>query len=296
MRKKRPLPCVWQGTSRNAGLQQDLCQLVDRLVEHAQRAADGVGLGEVDACDLELFERIIAAAGREELQIAACVAGRQDMLGDGHGGGEAGRVLIDVERAVEVGDIRPFGVDVRVDADAVIIGGFEIVIDLVERCGRQRLARSVEIVRLALELCEQRLPVERRAEALEEVVEDVCAALFVRLGLQQILGQQDLVDRRGDLGDHDAVIVVDIILRRIGEPGVHGVAQLMRQRERVAQRPGIVHQHIRMHAEHTARERAGLLAVVLIHVDPAFGERAVQQLLVFLAQRQRRLLDQLHRV
>ena len=63
------------------------------------------------------------------------------------------------------------------------------------------------------------------------------------------------------------------------------MAQLMRQRERVAQRPGIVHQHIRMHAEHTARERAGLLAVVLIHVDPAFGERAVQQLLVFLAQR-----------
>ena len=64
------------------------------------------------------------------------------------------------------------------------------MIDLVERCGRQRLARSVEIVRLALELCEQRLPVERRAEALKEVVEDVCAALFVRLGLQQILGQQ----------------------------------------------------------------------------------------------------------
>ena len=169
MRKKRPLPCIWQGTSRNAGLQQDLCQLVDRLVEHAQRAADGVGLGEVDACNLELFERIIAAAGREELQIAACVAGRQDMLGDGHGGGETGRILIDVERAVEVGDIRPFGVDVRVDADAVIIGGFEIVIDLVERCGRQRLARSVEIVRLALELCEQRLPVERRAEALNAV-------------------------------------------------------------------------------------------------------------------------------
>lgn len=66
------------GTSRNAGLQQDLCQLVDRLVEHAQRAADGVGLREVDACDLELFERIIAAAGREELQIAACVAGSSD--------------------------------------------------------------------------------------------------------------------------------------------------------------------------------------------------------------------------
>ena len=76
------------------------------------------------------------------------------MLGNGHGGGEAGRILIDIERAVEVGDIRPFGVDVCINADAVIIGGFEIVIDLVERCGRQRLARSVEIVRLALELCD----------------------------------------------------------------------------------------------------------------------------------------------
>ena len=170
------------------------------------------------------------------------------------------------------------------------------MIDLVERCGRQRLARSVEIMRLALELCEQRLPVERRAEALKEVVEDVCAALFVRLGLQQILGQQDLVDRRGDLGDHDAVIVVDIILRRIREPGVHGVAQLVRQRERVVECSGIVHQHIRMHAEHTARERAGLLAVVLIYIDPALCKRAVKQLLVFLAQRQRCLLDQLLRV
>ena len=74
------------------------------------------------------------------------------------------------------------------------------------------------------------------------------------------------------------------------------MAQLMRQRERVVECSGIVHQHIRMHAEHAQRERAGLLAVVLIHVDPAFGERAVQQLLVFLAQRQRRLLNQLLRV
>ena len=73
---------------------------------------------------------------------------------------------------------------------------------------------------------------------------------------------------------------------------MHGVAQLVCQRERVAQRPGVVHEHIRMHAEHAAGERTGLLAVVLIHVDPALGERAVQQLLVLLAQRQRRLLDQ----
>ena len=92
------------------------------------------------------------------------------MLGDGHGGGEAGRILIDIERAVEVGDIRPFGVDVCINADAVIIGGFEIVIDLVERCGRQRLTRGIEVVRFALELCEQRLTVERCAEAFEEVV------------------------------------------------------------------------------------------------------------------------------
>ena len=74
------------------------------------------------------------------------------------------------------------------------------------------------------------------------------------------------------------------------------MAQLVCQRERVAQRPGIVHEHIRMHAEHAAGERTGLLAVVLIHVDPALGERAVQQLLVLLAQRQRRLLDQVLRV
>ena len=101
------------------------------------------------------------------------------MLGDGHGGGEAGRVLIDIERAVEVRDIRPFRVDIRVDADAVIIRGFEIVIDLVERRGRQRLTRGIEIVRFALELCEQRLPVERRAEALKEVIENICTALFM---------------------------------------------------------------------------------------------------------------------
>ena len=70
------------------------------------------------------------------------------------------------------------------------------------------------------------------------------------------------------------------------------MAQLVCQRERVVQRTGVVHEHIRMHAEHAAGERAGL-------VLPSFSYTSTQRsanarsssLLVLLAQRQRRLLD-----
>ena len=47
MRKKRPLPCVWQGTSRNAGVQQDLCQL--RRLKIGKTKVDPPG-GAVNFC------------------------------------------------------------------------------------------------------------------------------------------------------------------------------------------------------------------------------------------------------
>ena len=117
------------------------------------------------------------------------------MIRNGDGRGEAGRVLVNIKRTVEVGDIGPFRVDIRVDADAVVIGRFQLVIDLVERRCGQRLTGGVQLVRFALKFGKQRLAVERRAEAFEEMVEDIGSAAGIGLGLQQILGQQDFVDR-----------------------------------------------------------------------------------------------------
>ena len=49
---------------------QDPGKLVHGLVKYAQGASDGVRLGEINARDLQLFERIIAAAGCQEAEIA----------------------------------------------------------------------------------------------------------------------------------------------------------------------------------------------------------------------------------
>ncbi len=51
------------------------------------------------------------------------------------------------------------------------------------------------------EVGEHRLPIQRRAEAFEILVEDMSAQAFVLDGIQQVVGQQRLVHGTRDLGD-----------------------------------------------------------------------------------------------
>ena len=128
------------------------------------------------------------------------------------------------------------------------------------------------------------------------MVQDIRAALRIGFDLQKVLRQQHFVDRGRNLGDEDAVIVIHAVLRRIRTIGMHRMAQLMRERERVVERIGVIQKHIGMHAEHAGRERAGGLALVLVNIDPALVKRAAEGLAVFLAHWLRRFQHELLRL
>ena len=78
-------------------------QFVQQFFESLHRRLDGGSGAHVYPGQLQQFQRIIAAAGFQELDIV--VRSRlpflQDLLGDRGGGGIAGGIFIDVERAVE---------------------------------------------------------------------------------------------------------------------------------------------------------------------------------------------------
>ena len=80
---------------------------------------DWFGACHVDACDLEEIERVAAATGAEELQVfgAGCL-GLVGLVEKLEGGAEAGRVLVDVEVVVEVGDSGPFESEFWVSGEA----------------------------------------------------------------------------------------------------------------------------------------------------------------------------------
>ena len=59
-------------------------EFVNGIGKHVQRAPDGLRTGQIYTGELQLVDRIIAAAGREKLQVSAGVAGLKDMLGNGH--------------------------------------------------------------------------------------------------------------------------------------------------------------------------------------------------------------------
>ena len=109
---------------------------------------------------------------------------------------------------------------------------------------------------------------------------------------QQILHHERFVDGRSDLGHHDPVVRRLIRLFFVGMVRVHGVAQLVRQRERVIHIVLMVQQYKRVHAVYAPGERAGRFARALIYIDPVVFIRLVEQPAIPLAQRLERLLDQ----
>ena len=146
---------------------------------------------------------------------------------------------------------------------------------------------------LSLEFRKQGLAEHSGAEALEEVVEHIRAPCRIGFGGKEIFCKQHLIDRGRDLGNHDLVIVVHVILRRVGIVGMHGVTQLMRQCECVVEGIRVVEQHVRMRAVDTHGIRTGRFAGRFVYVDPVFGKRSVEQGGVFLSKRRESLLHQL---
>ena len=178
----------------------------------------------------------------------------------------------------------PFGVDLLVYLCAFIIQSHQIMIDLVQGLGGQGRTGGMQLMSLAFEFRKESLTEQRCTEALQKMIEDISPALLVRFGFQQIHGHQYFVDRRGYLCHHDAIAVIDELLRPAGEEGMHGMPQFMGYGEGIIQRIGVVQQHIGMHAIYPTGEGAAPLALIFVHIHPVFCKGPVQQLLVLLSQ------------
>ena len=243
-------------------------------------APTGGGIGEVDAGALQQRHRVVAAARREQVEIARDGLLARRRVGITQADQQAGarrvtrRVLIDVvRRAEEVRDARPGHPRQRVVVDGVaVVGPQRRVVERAEDVGRDRLARLDEAVRLQFPVGEHHLREERARDAVDGVLQQHDALVGIGGVRQPVVEQQRLAERRRHLGHEDRVVGIHERLPLVRQHGVHRVAHLVRQRERGVERVVVVHQHVRVHAVDGRRVGAGALAVVLVDVDPPARE------------------------
>ncbi len=242
---------------------------------------------------------MVAAAGAQQVEVArhgVLPCGRARAAHVVHqlrGRGIAGRVLIHVVRRLEeVRHARPGERRARVrreDRSPVFFQ--QAVVDAAQPLRRNRLIPLDQPVRLQLVVGEEHLVVERADNAVNGVLEED-DALFTRGGaFQHVVQEQGFAERRRHFGHEDRVVGVDERLRLVREQGVDGVAHLVRHREHGVEGVVVVHQHVRVCAVHRGGVRAAPLALVLVDVDPAAGERLAHPALVVLAERRHGLRD-----
>ena len=183
-------------------------------------------------------------------------------------------------------------------AGAAVVELVEIVVHLAQAVLGERLVRLGHPVRLVLELGEHRLAEDRRAEVLQQVAHQHDLRLAVALVLlHQVLGEQDLVAGRGDLGDEDRVLRLGLRLGPVGVEAVHRVAHLVAERGQAVVGLLVVEQHIGRRVVHAAAAVcAAALVLRLIDVDPALRQRAGGILHIVLAQRRNRLQERVKRL
>ena len=117
----------------------------------------------------------------------------------------------------------------------------------------------------------------------EEVAKEVAKGFFQQVELElrdrrcvlkQVRAHHGLMEIRCDLGHKQRIVAVDRRLILEGEIGVHGMAELVRQRAEAEQIVVIAHHDERMRARRSARKRAAYLALIRIHIHPAIVQAA----------------------
>lgn len=189
------------------------CKLVDGLGEYLERASHGLGGREVYPREAKLVYGIVRCARFQKFSVAVRAAAVENILNDGNSGAEARRILINIVRSVEVRYACPFGGVELSDMNAAVIASVQLAVHFVHAVCGEWSARRVRVMRLPLKLGKERLAEHCRAEALEKMIEHVCAALRVALEGEQVFCQQHLVDGGGDLCREYRIIVVRIALR-----------------------------------------------------------------------------------
>lgn len=144
---------------------------------------------------------------------------------------------------------------------------------LAQTLGGDALAPGGNLVEGELELGKHGLAIQRALELLEEVVEDVSALAWVGPGLEQMLREQRLVDRRGHLGNENHVIGIHLggwaLTTHVR---MNRVTHLMYEREDVVKLALEVHEDDRMHAIAACRIGTASLTRRLVDVNPALRQ------------------------
>ena len=187
-------------------------QFNNSILEYLHRTAYGLGLCEVYACDFQFFKRIIAAAGTKELKIICGITAFSDSAGDGNCAGEAGCILIYVERIIEVGDSCPLDIHNFVVLCTRVVKSVEFTVQSGKTLSGKGLTVLVHLVSLALKFSKQSLAEYGSAEALKEMIEDIRSALGIGFGLEEILGEEHFVYGRCNLCNENLIVAVDIFI------------------------------------------------------------------------------------
>ncbi len=176
------------------------------------------------------------AAGLEETEVVAWVAGFEDLAGEGDGGAHAGGILIDVERAVEMRDAQALEVELRIEGEVrTEVGDEEFAVDLGQGVEGERFAGFLALVDDFFELGEHGLPVNRAAQVVDLAVEQIRFHLRIRGLAEQMVGEELLVEGGRHLGEEDRIVVILEGLVPLRIPRVHGVSGLVREGEHVGE-------------------------------------------------------------
>ena len=130
---------------------------------------------------------------------------------ESHRRAKAGRILIDVEIVVEMGNPRPFDLEFWIEDDVgTVIVAVELHIVLFQKRWSQRNPLFSPRVELQLEFGEERLAENRGADPLDFIVDQIGEFLFIARRLLHLREEELLIEGRGDFSDEKRILRVDV--------------------------------------------------------------------------------------
>ncbi len=151
------------------------------------------------------------------------------------------RILINIECSIEMRNSFPFIAKLRVNCKPLpIILPVQLTVQSGKFFGQERLSFFHPLMRLLFKGRKHCLPVKGRAQVVELLIKQE-TLLFLGGGVpEQVIAQELLVQRGGNLCTKNTISRVDIGLIPAAKIGVHRMSQFMCQRKDIVQRPGKV--------------------------------------------------------
>src|SRR4051812_18567899 len=267
--------------NRNVGgqrppLQEQAFQFRESPLKKTQRAFDRRWSCHVDTSSAEGFQRELCAAGLQEFEVGLNGAGLapEDTFRKCNRGRNTGGVFVDVERVIKMRDSEALQIEFRIEHDARPEVNLEkAAILLFEDVERQGVAAFFDGVNDFLELGEHRLAEKRAPDVVDLAIDNVGPHLLVGGLVEEMMGEQFLIKGRGDFGEEDWIVVILKALGALREPGVHGMAGLVRESVDVGENVTlIVHQDVGGRAEAPGRESATPFPFRFVSIAPTTAQ------------------------